>query len=332
MRLTCVSKFQALVFAGIIMLATTTAHAYTVNYTLDTAQSFLTLTGDLFGDAKNKIPGAPISPQFGNPESLVNHSSGNIKADTTGGTSGSTLTFSFPGESSIVGLANPVGPFQPLSPPGNPYGSIDNYGLHVDATAQGLYPLDVVLRSGSFDISGSLTSGAVPTGALTEVVTSWGQSDVIAGAITSGPETNTTASLASIVIGVGGVETLTLPMRRETGVNGALHIILTGQMVGTRQLKLGDANNDNKVSGADYTIWANSFGGNGSWIQGDFSGDGKVTGADYTIWANHFEPAAAAMPSLAVPEPSTVLLGLTGSSACVAMHWVGTRRRRRERD
>ncbi len=80
----------------------------------------------------------------------------------------------------------------------------------------------------------------------------------------------------------------------------------------------GDANGDGMVDGADYTIWANNFSHkNAAYSEGDFNQDGIVDGADYTIWANNFSAKAASLPAMAVPEPSTLVLGFFAGTFCL---------------
>lgn len=142
------------------------------------------------------------------------------------------------------------------------------------------------------------------------------------------PFTNGAAATSTLTSANAGGSNYNLGMTLKTQATAsfmlgdyAVSFIFTGDLVGTGTTFLpraGDATGEGNVTGADYAIWAANFGlfntsQNALYNQGDFSGDGKVTGADYALWANNFgvPPAAAALPN-AVPEPSTLALGLLG--------------------
>ena len=81
--------------------------------------------------------------------------------------------------------------------------------------------------------------------------------------------------------------------------------------------RYGDANLDNLTDGGDYIIWADHY---LSYTQagpagGDFNRDFLVDGGDYTIWADHYSGSSATLPIAAVPEPSSLLLGLAAMGA-----------------
>jgi hypothetical protein len=82
----------------------------------------------------------------------------------------------------------------------------------------------------------------------------------------------------------------------------------------------GDFNSDGLVGAADYTVWRNNLGSNGiaPFSPGDGNGDGAVTTADYDVWRNHYGESGQSAQSLAVPEPSTIVmliaLVLTGAA------------------
>ena len=86
-------------------------------------------------------------------------------------------------------------------------------------------------------------------------------------------------------------------------------------------LLLGDANNDNQVTGADLVIVQQNFGNvdpnmptDGLFI-GDANDDGKVTGADLIIVQQNFGNTLAPVGA-EVPEPTSVyLLTLAGLGA-----------------
>jgi hypothetical protein len=79
----------------------------------------------------------------------------------------------------------------------------------------------------------------------------------------------------------------------------------------------GDANGDGTVNGADLNTVLSSYNGTGmDWAHGDFNGDGTVNGSDLnTVLSNYNQSLGA---GAAVPEPSTVLLTLTGLSGLLA--------------
>jgi hypothetical protein len=83
---------------------------------------------------------------------------------------------------------------------------------------------------------------------------------------------------------------------------------------------LGDYDLNGIVNTADYTVWKQAFGttvataGNGA----DGNGNGKVDAADYTVWREHLGASlfsgsgSGSLSSIAVPEPSAVVLVLCG--------------------
>lgn len=78
----------------------------------------------------------------------------------------------------------------------------------------------------------------------------------------------------------------------------------------------GDATLDGVVDAADYTVWADNFlKPRRAWIQGDFTLDQITDAADYTVWADNFSPVLGVA---AVPEPSTLFLGITGLIALLS--------------
>lgn len=67
----------------------------------------------------------------------------------------------------------------------------------------------------------------------------------------------------------------------------------------------GDYNDDGTVDAADFGVWTAAYGATGP-NAADGNGDDVVNAADYTIWRD----ALATPPSVAVPEPSGVLIVL----------------------
>jgi hypothetical protein len=73
----------------------------------------------------------------------------------------------------------------------------------------------------------------------------------------------------------------------------------------------GDYNDDGVVDAADYGVWTAAYGATGP-NAADGNGDGTVDAADYTVWRD----ALATSPSVAVPEPSGVLIVVSMMSLC----------------
>lgn len=69
----------------------------------------------------------------------------------------------------------------------------------------------------------------------------------------------------------------------------------------------GDYDFDGDVDGQDYLKWQSTFGSTID-LDADGNGDDVVNAADYTIWRDNYGTPLAV--STAVPEPSTLLLGL----------------------
>jgi hypothetical protein len=99
----------------------------------------------------------------------------------------------------------------------------------------------------------------------------------------------------------------------------------------------GDSNYDGTVSGADLNVVLSNFGQTGKdWSQGDFTRDGLVDGADLNIVLSNYNKSVGSSVSMAVPEPSTLLLAVAGLAGLVAYPlrrrtptdtWGATRRR-----
>ena len=182
------------------------AQAATVSYTIIPELSSLKMTGDVIG--------APIGPQA--PGADVAYFQGSITGDLNAG----VLTFG--GGSVIDAMLNPAGPFVP-----NTVGLEDNYGMTNGQVA-------VTFRDVVMDISaGTVQDGAAPA-AMDLPVTFVIDSLLQAGA-GDDDSPNTTAALASLSTS-GSVETLTMPIYRESGAGGPLHIVIAGQLVASRTI------------------------------------------------------------------------------------------------
>lgn len=76
----------------------------------------------------------------------------------------------------------------------------------------------------------------------------------------------------------------------------------------------GDFNDDGVVNAADYTVYRDHVGGSSSFLNGNGSGGATVGPADYTLWAQNYGRSNGG--SVAIPEPTTLLLALTGLALC----------------
>jgi hypothetical protein len=95
----------------------------------------------------------------------------------------------------------------------------------------------------------------------------------------------------------------------------------------------GDYNGNGTVDAADYVVWRENNGltSGATAAQGDGNGDGMVNSADYSLWRANFgasgSGSVAALESLAaVPEPSSLFLGL-GMAAALVIAFFQRRRR-----
>lgn len=77
-----------------------------------------------------------------------------------------------------------------------------------------------------------------------------------------------------------------------------------------------DATLDGVADGADFLAWQRGFGmTNPSLTHGDFTGDGVVDALDLQVWRNTFAAGNGNSIAAAVPEGSSMLLGLCGAVA-----------------
>ncbi len=84
-------------------------------------------------------------------------------------------------------------------------------------------------------------------------------------------------------------------------------------------IQVGDATLDGTVDGQDFIAWnVSKFTSTAAWCNGDFNADGTVDGQDFILWnINKFTSADG---SVAVPEPTTLLLLLGLSLALLGFH------------
>lgn len=79
----------------------------------------------------------------------------------------------------------------------------------------------------------------------------------------------------------------------------------------------GDFNGDGVVDAADYSVWRDNLGEteDGSVLSGNGNG-GLVDATDYALWRSSFgNPALASSSATQAPEPTSILLVLSGSAA-----------------
>jgi enterochelin esterase-like enzyme len=76
---------------------------------------------------------------------------------------------------------------------------------------------------------------------------------------------------------------------------------------------VGDYNGNGSVDAADYTVWRDSLGSTAN-LAADGNGSGSIDIADYEVWQSNFgnHSGSGAGANAAVPEPSTLLLLLSG--------------------
>jgi hypothetical protein len=76
----------------------------------------------------------------------------------------------------------------------------------------------------------------------------------------------------------------------------------------------GDYNDDGEVNAADYTVYRDNLNGSSSALNGNGSGGATVGPADYQLWAQNYGRSNGG--SVAIPEPASLLLALTGVALC----------------
>ncbi|MBN1854206.1 MAG: PEP-CTERM sorting domain-containing protein [Pirellulales bacterium] len=119
------------------------------------------------------------------------------------------------------------------------------------------------------------------------------------------------------VFGLGNDGDLVMNVRRADGllIEANIEYITGGGNA--------DFDSDGDVDGADFLAWQRGFGGAGGLAQGDANADGAVDGADLAIWKSQFGlgGAAVGLAKMAIPEPSTLGLGILFLSG-LAIGWI----------
>jgi hypothetical protein len=146
--------------------------------------------------------------------------------------------------------------------------------------------------------------------------------------VTNDQAFNTTPDLASLsIVSAGGgnaAATLVVPVDFTliTAISGGEGVFnFDGTVTARGTARPGDANFDGVVNLDDFNLLASVFNQTGqSWLSGDFTFDGTVNLDDFNLLAANFNTSAGAdavvdpedwrTPAAAVPEPSTLLLGL----------------------
>ncbi len=271
-------------------------HAATYVYTLDPAQSSITLSGSV----TTQLGTAPIEPQGQN--SLTTSYTGTIHADRT-----SSSIQLLPGGSID---ANVSGNWQPLANASVGSAAAD-YGARVtfaivvvnfagrDLVANLTGPSAPVDGSGNFDLTGSFVnfnSGNIAYranfGFSPGTETLAGRSGNLAGTATLTTE--------------GMLEKLLLPVDATFAlpIDDTISVMLTldGQIVATRPLPEdlpGDFNKNGVVDAADYVLWRKGAGV-------------APTQDNFDLWRTHFgktTPAAgSSLDGATVPEPFSLAL------------------------
>lgn len=196
------------------LVVCTAAQAAPVSYTIDSSQSYLQLSGNLFT--------LPFTEQ--QPGSLYANYSGTLVGDLAGG----VLTFS--GGNTIVGAISPNAPFNP--PPGSGESGNDVYG----GKAGGL--ISVAFSDIAIDfVSGSVQDGAVPTVNIGFAGASAFRSTLGNGSLSGGSAPDQTNLPATLAVN-GNVETVIIPIFNPNPIDyqgtpvGSIDV--TGQIVATR--------------------------------------------------------------------------------------------------
>ncbi|TWT47393.1 hypothetical protein [Botrimarina hoheduenensis] len=96
-----------------------------------------------------------------------------------------------------------------------------------------------------------------------------------------------------------------------TSLQGGINPAQLGVLVAPTATRLlpGDYNRDGVVDTNDYSSWAADY-STATFSMADGNEDGVVDLADYTVWRDHAGPVIGARSRGAVPEPTSVVLGM----------------------
>lgn len=176
--------------------------------------------------------------------------------------------------------------------------------------------LDIKSAGASLNAAG-FTGGADPN----FVVAGGDSATELAEAALTGSRTmnpGDTLSLGNLFSPGVNAHDLSLVIRKSDGAaNRTYDQVVT--YVGTAPAGIpGDYNKDGIVNTADYTVWRdhlNQTTAGGYTLPNEGASTGTVDNADYTFWKNNFGAhgsGSGALGSGAVPEPSTLMMGLCG--------------------
>ena len=281
-----------------------------VNYTIDPAQSTMSLAGEVFGFTLfDQTPG-----------SLTTQMAGTISAHLNG----NTLTFDDLSDLDL--LANPAGPFTPalgtsVTVDGGtqtvdfPTTGEDNiafsFGIPSSTDVLAIRDAFFGISAGSADFDGPVSNLDFRTkSSRTDFHTTLfddAGADLQGGAASPNLSTENLTRILS-----GSSETITIPYRFALG--GSFEgSFLEGQIVASRSLgAAGDFDGDGDVDGSDFLAWQRGFGT-------------TFTAQDLLDWQTNFGGALlATSSSSAVPEPSSLVVALVFGFLAIQ-----TKRRRR---
>jgi hypothetical protein len=160
---------------------------------------------------------------------------------------------------------------------------------------------------------------------------------------TMGSLTLTTAGTSGLFTRIDAALTLPVGVEREfdaEGTSGTVTAIGSARATASFYVALGgiagDFQQDGDVDGGDLALWKAGYGLSSGAApgDGDANNDGAVDGRDFLVWQRQFgiqPPAIAAASSVAaVPEPATLLAGLSGlTSLAIGRRLSNARRRAR---
>ncbi len=294
------------------------------NYTIDTTQSSIAISGTVFSVDLNQTK--PIVQQGAG--GLTTTYTGTIKTDRTTGNIG------FLGGSTID--ANVSGNWRPLADGADGTAPAD-YGGRANFTVLIVIPNPVYFAGR--DLVADVSSAALAVNGSNQFGLSTTNLTFTSGSLAYRDSNGVVVGAGSIV-GEGGLltgngtlgtlsqggrvyETLTLPMDSSfvlTNASATINLTLTGQLFATYLIPStnGDYNQNGKVDAADYVVWRNSMGQTGVGLAADGNGDNQITSADRTVWRSKFgQPAGSGAGegqsfAAAVPESSSLVLFIAG--------------------